>query len=497
MSHSGKMLHISVVSRGKACNCVCPDCEGQLIARHCKERSDHFAHASLSECSGESALHKAAKQILEIASKENKRLLIPPLHGIEESEDYCGIPHIKAWEVEQDHILMESAQQEVSLANGQLVADVLVTEPNGATVAVEIHVTNKKGYEEINKYKSINQEAFEINLSTLPWDATEEVIHNAVLEKENRHWLYSHRETSLITSTRNQLDRDIDVINQKYFDRFEAEMKLFRESNNLLVKDLNWPLLEQLKKGVSVYGKSVSKKAEAVPKVTSILGEWENQNGGWKADGIVNGKTKVEVYFLLCGSSNVVEQAKRPSLIVWFNPIASYSDPVFILKWVNIQHWIEELSHRATKKLTSELEELRHKKRREEEYAKYFCLLSDQEKIYNVSARLSIPCPTVTAKPMHSWNCSRPVWKSLIWYYKIKRQQGGAISIKHIAADEWLAKMLGWSDDELLIEKRSKDLWFWFQDLNQFGFLEHTGRQRFSISKKLPKDFVPWQRVYP
>ena len=42
----GKMVYVDDVPRGVACNCICPYCRENLIARHGAERAHGFAHAS-------------------------------------------------------------------------------------------------------------------------------------------------------------------------------------------------------------------------------------------------------------------------------------------------------------------------------------------------------------------------------------------------------------------------------------------------------------------
>lgn len=71
---SGQMIDIKVANRGLACNCICECCGEQLIARKGNVKRWSFAHEGGSNCSGaiESALHRAAKQIVE----EDKTLYI-------------------------------------------------------------------------------------------------------------------------------------------------------------------------------------------------------------------------------------------------------------------------------------------------------------------------------------------------------------------------------------------------------------------------------------
>lgn len=66
MDKNSRMRSVDEVSRGLACECVCPACKEPVVARQGDVREWHFAHASGTECDGgvESALHLAAKQIL-------------------------------------------------------------------------------------------------------------------------------------------------------------------------------------------------------------------------------------------------------------------------------------------------------------------------------------------------------------------------------------------------------------------------------------------------
>lgn len=66
MDKDGRMRSVDEVARGLACECVCPCCGEQVLARQGEVREWHFAHASGAECEAgaEGALHRAAKQVL-------------------------------------------------------------------------------------------------------------------------------------------------------------------------------------------------------------------------------------------------------------------------------------------------------------------------------------------------------------------------------------------------------------------------------------------------
>ena len=50
----GKMVHVDDVPRGLECNCTCPHCHEQLLARHGRVNAHGFAHHSDTDMNPES-----------------------------------------------------------------------------------------------------------------------------------------------------------------------------------------------------------------------------------------------------------------------------------------------------------------------------------------------------------------------------------------------------------------------------------------------------------
>ena len=72
---NGRLVHVDDVPSGLACDCTCPECGAQLIARKGEKRQNHFAHANGADCAGArmTALHMLAQQIIQ----EEKRIRKP------------------------------------------------------------------------------------------------------------------------------------------------------------------------------------------------------------------------------------------------------------------------------------------------------------------------------------------------------------------------------------------------------------------------------------
>ena len=74
-NQDGRLVHVDDVPSGLACDCTCPECGAQLIARKGEKRQNHFAHANGADCAGArmTALHMLAQQIIQ----EEKRIRKP------------------------------------------------------------------------------------------------------------------------------------------------------------------------------------------------------------------------------------------------------------------------------------------------------------------------------------------------------------------------------------------------------------------------------------
>ncbi len=75
---NGHLVHISQVENGLACNCLCPYCNKQLIAKKGNIKEHHFAHDDGKECGSafEAALQIIGKNILE----KHGKIVLPPVY---------------------------------------------------------------------------------------------------------------------------------------------------------------------------------------------------------------------------------------------------------------------------------------------------------------------------------------------------------------------------------------------------------------------------------
>ena len=131
--YDGTMCHISDVPSGLECNCVCPKCRTQLVARKGPKNEHHFGHHGVGDeqpCIGgpETALHKFAKEELGF-----RRELVVPQQII--------IDRLGRWEGSPNKIVrFNSAVLENKM--GEIVPD-LIVRIGERDLLIEFAVTHK------------------------------------------------------------------------------------------------------------------------------------------------------------------------------------------------------------------------------------------------------------------------------------------------------------------------------------------------------------------
>ena len=160
---NNKLVYIDDVENGKSCDCHCPCCKEELIAKNRGNVKDHhFAHISGSDCAGykETLLHIWSKQIIE----EYKTLSIPKYKS-----EVGGALLLTPYD-EKDFSLVEQKLQFVSVEIEQrteineLRPDIIGVTNNGLTLWIEICVTHKCSAEKISCIKDNNINCIEITI---------------------------------------------------------------------------------------------------------------------------------------------------------------------------------------------------------------------------------------------------------------------------------------------------------------------------------------------
>ncbi|MFH0256399.1 hypothetical protein ACGRL8_04980 [Vibrio rumoiensis] len=207
---NGRLVDITQVVSGKACNCTCPSCGQSLVARKGNsERVHHFAHnKNVNEDIDEKveckySFYVAARLVIKqiFSEKQSDEWLLPRLKQTYEPEQQ-KYKNLKVLMVvsEEQQLLLENYQIELSLDKVEMD---IVAEVKGVKVGIFFTYPSRP-YPEIEKHK--NYGVLGIDLEDLTECYREFVFKEGasfqneiikyVLSEGDREWLYHPREQS-------------------------------------------------------------------------------------------------------------------------------------------------------------------------------------------------------------------------------------------------------------------------------------------------------------
>lgn len=169
-----KLVHISEVESGLKCNCVCPSCKTELIARKGSKIKHHFAHNNTEDCKKgyETSIHILAKEILsEQNSIEGPIITIGPNDIV-----------VHSMPIKYDRVEIEKKIENI-------IADIVVYKGERLLI-IEIFVTHKIDKEKEEKLKKIGISTMEIDLSMMDKEINKEELREILLkDKEKKRWI--------------------------------------------------------------------------------------------------------------------------------------------------------------------------------------------------------------------------------------------------------------------------------------------------------------------
>lgn len=177
---SGKSVHISEVESGLACECICGECEGRLIAKKGEIRVHHFAHKDDTSCQsrGESALHLKAKEIIE----KERKILVPAIQI--KFFSYT----LKPLDIRLEAILsLDSVRLEQS--TGDFRPDISAC-VEGHQLFIEPAYSHFIDEEKKDKIQKRGISTLEIDLRGL-CDSDPKELAQAIIQEAPRKWIYS------------------------------------------------------------------------------------------------------------------------------------------------------------------------------------------------------------------------------------------------------------------------------------------------------------------
>lgn len=485
----GIMRHISEVKKGKACDCICPsvNCSSPLIANQGSKKAHYFSHKAHTGCSGESALHLAAKQVLEDSASENLHLILPEIHATYSSTDMAGETVEKAL-VQVSNFQMVKAQQEVKL-NNDLIADVVSQSAKDESLAVEIFVTNAKDEVGERKYSSVNVDAIEIDLSVLSWNVDRNELKVFVLKTANRRWLHCRKKNQLEKKLKLQVDNEIIEINRSYLANLYTIAKSL--STNINIPNFTWPSLTVNKELSNSERFIVSRE----PKVTHFNDDWLPLKYGYKGTAVVEKKVNIDVVLFVVNNLRQVMTHSSPTLLISYDEQMNIDDLQFNLRWKNIDAWREKLEKIANAELIKKEQEIVNRTQKRSAFVQDFKNANETVKMQILCKKLGLRQPEQLSKYVYCWNSSWDVWRTVVWAYKIHGNKGYIIDANDIASDPWLESLLGFSVDYEAYESRRKMVGFWLKKLFELGYLRRVGWTKYEVESSQLKSFLPWAYI--
>jgi hypothetical protein len=182
-----RLIHVSDVSRGRACGAVCVACGGILVAKKGAVRKHHFAHFAGVACTGapETVLHILAKELVS----ELDQITLPAYLFVIERATGRGVAARREKTVARGGVArIDRVDVERPLAG--FVPDLLITSRDRRLV-VEIGVTHFVDRRKMRSIRRNSEPAIEIRLglgdALLTRDALREKLRDDVSSKS---WLF-------------------------------------------------------------------------------------------------------------------------------------------------------------------------------------------------------------------------------------------------------------------------------------------------------------------
>jgi hypothetical protein len=198
----GQYFHISQVDRGLRCNCRCPGCGAELVAKQGEDTAHHFAHRAKSDCTyqPESALHDYSKRLIS----RQLSFQTPNLHVIVQGDSYgFGFSVDDVIRGKQHTVnagVFERTYEDI-------VPDVQL-ETDAGLIFVEVAVTHFVDRDKRSKLRRIGVPTVEIDLSTVALDSSLTAIDQAVMSDMSlRKWAYHPEESDL----QSRLSKDLQA----------------------------------------------------------------------------------------------------------------------------------------------------------------------------------------------------------------------------------------------------------------------------------------------
>lgn len=493
---NGGLTHISNLPKGigRSCGLNCLDCNVPLEARQGDIKRWYFAHAVSTDCEGETVLHKVAKQVLLKAAESFKKLRLPAKVVNRTHVDILNREHHSEGVFSEQLSVLSGAREEVRLSSGQVADAVVITEVlYPRPLVVEVFVTHKKSIDDVELFRAMEQDAIEINISALDWNASFADIEEAVLATAPRKWLYTNLDAALAARVCQEAEKKAAEQSLRYVSTLELRVSELAEFSLSDFSILCWPELSIRVEGKDSSGETHVGTSSIRLVVDSFPTEWSLRDGLWWSSTTVN-KISVDLVAVMAEKDDwqqfVKPRVTRPTLVSFLpvrNEIADFNTG---FQWLGVEKWLTRLKNQAQLALEKKLSEANNLNSNLDAFIHNFRNMDDAQRLSYICSKIGASPPKALGQRDAACKAPAAVWKRLVWSYGILSAKGH-LSTEWIADHTWLKRLLEFSDDELAQQQRKKATWFFLKKIEERGWISHTGRQHFVVITNL-KDKV-WQ----
>ena len=181
------LVHISSVSRGLGCGCVCPECRMKVVARKGQVRRQHFAHHRPTACNGglETVLHRLAKELFVTLVS----ISLPEYHlRLARKIKNGNVIEVQKLVVPRDVVKIDAVNVESRLE--PIIPDVVLN-PGPEELLVEIAVTHVVGRNKLRALRRIGLPTIEIRLNTEDaWLTRAELQAKLSDDTKCKYWIF-------------------------------------------------------------------------------------------------------------------------------------------------------------------------------------------------------------------------------------------------------------------------------------------------------------------
>lgn len=200
----GKLVSPDEVERGRACQCVCPGCNVEVIAKQGTERMWHFAHAKGEKCveGYEVSIHELAKQML----RQRMELLLPSLTAkMSDIDAYGQLLEEQVPVLESCLVKLEACKTGEYLGGVNVDAIGLL---KGHKILIEVTVFHRLMPDKLARLAQTEIPSMQINLEQFQSrQANRSLLEKAIFEDENiRRWIYHPKLEIALNKAKEKLD---------------------------------------------------------------------------------------------------------------------------------------------------------------------------------------------------------------------------------------------------------------------------------------------------